>query len=134
MRFGRRRDDRPGIGDRRKRRRRRRLKIAIAAFAILIGAPVLFIGTQCTGSGTQAATGPSSPAPMPAREESLTFLTLPEWSIVYSTEEYARYLARAAPSGFPYFRSATQYWQQVNAVCDVTRAEYPFNAGYQVML
>jgi hypothetical protein len=121
--------------ERRRKWRRRLIKAVVIVGALLIVGPTLFIATQCTGSGSQTTnTIVPTPFPIPEREESLTFLTLPEWSIVYSTEEYARVLARAAPSEFPYFRSSLQYWSYVNAVCEVTTRHYPFNTGYQVML
>jgi hypothetical protein len=133
----RRRTPRPGDLPRRTRRRRwrRRLMsvVGLGAVAAIVG-PAAFIGVRCTGSGSQSAQGLVTPIPIPTREESLTFLTLPEWAIVYSTEEYARHLARRAPSQFAYFGSAMQYWRYVDGVCQVTRREYPFNTGYQVML
>jgi hypothetical protein len=108
--------------------------LAVVLLLVLIVAPALFIATQCSGDGVQAERALSAPVPIPTRDESLSLLTLPEWSIVYGTEEYARYVARAAPSGFPYFGSAAQYWYQVDAVCEVTRRDYPFNMEYQIML
>jgi hypothetical protein len=101
---------------------------------LLIVSPTLFIATQCSGGGAQRASELAAPVPLPKREESLTFLTLPEWSIVYAAEEYARFVSRAAPSQFPYVRSGLQYWSYVDAVCEVTSREYPFNMGYHVML
>jgi len=44
------------------------------------------------------------------RDESQTFLTLPEWYLVYSPAEYAHYLKEKPPSGFPYFGSIGQFW------------------------
>ena len=36
------------------------------------------------------------------RAEAFTFLTVPEWYIVYSTDEYAAFVRRQPPSAFPY--------------------------------
>jgi hypothetical protein len=102
--------------------------------AVAVIGPAAFIGARCSGSGTQSTPALVTPIPIPTRDESFTYLTLPEWSIVYSTDEYARHLSRGAPSQFAYFGSAMQYWRYVDAVCEVTRREYPFNTGYQVML
>lgn len=44
------------------------------------------------------------------RDESQTYLTLPEWYLVYSPAEYAQYLKDKPPSGFPYFGSIRQFW------------------------
>jgi hypothetical protein len=69
-----------------------------------------------------------------ARPEDLTYLTLPEWYIVYSTDEYAGFIAQNPPSQFPYFRAVGQYWQTYAAVCDVVRGKYPFNGEHQFAL
>ena len=40
------------------------------------------------------------------RSQSQTYLTLPEWYIVYSADELAGFLQTARPSGFPSFRAS----------------------------
>ena len=62
-----------------------------------------------------------------------TFLTFPEWYLVHSPDEYADYLGRHAPSGFPLFAHIGQFWQSYRAVSSAT-AEYPFNGGYHLMV
>jgi hypothetical protein len=117
-------------------RRRILWTIAIAAGVIVL-APALFIATQCYGNGTQSPVPPPRAAdqlPAFARSESFTYLTLPEWFIVYSADEYARFVERGRPSGFPYFRSIAQYWKYYGTVCGVTSREYAFEGGYQMML
>lgn len=69
-----------------------------------------------------------------ARPEDQTYLTLPEWYIVYSSDEYAAFIAHNPPSGFPYFRAIGQFWQSYYGVCGVTRDRYPFNSGYHLSL
>ena len=71
---------------------------------------------------------------MPARDESLTFLAVPERLVVAQTDEYARHLAQARPSTFPHFTAARDYWGAVNTACGVTTQEYAFNAGQQITL
>jgi FAD/FMN-containing dehydrogenase len=71
--------------------------------------------------------------PEALRDEGQTFLTLPEWYIVFSAEEYQRHLATQAPSAFPYFRSIGQFWTLYRKVIGRTRAEYPLNTEYHVM-
>ena len=126
-----------GVSDRRRGRRKRRglRKVLVLALAALVVGPAAFIGTQCYGNGTSAAAAAGPLADFPAaREESFTFLTLPEWFIVFSSEEYGRFIGREAPSAFPYLGSIGQYWRAYDAVCEVTRPNYPFQAGYHVML
>jgi hypothetical protein len=69
-----------------------------------------------------------------ARPEDLTYLTFPEWYIVYSTDEYAAFVAQNPPSQFPYFRAVGQYWQTYATICDVVRGKYPFNGEHQFAL
>lgn len=68
------------------------------------------------------------------RLEDQTYLTLPEWYIVYSADEYAAFVANNSPSHFPFFRAVGQYWRSYYNVCRVTRERYPFNSGYHLTL
>jgi hypothetical protein len=68
------------------------------------------------------------------RPESKTYLTLPEWYIVYSTEEYAVFLQDHRSGEFPYFKAVGQYWQSYVDVCRVIQGRYPFNGDSQFTL
>jgi hypothetical protein len=68
------------------------------------------------------------------RDGAQTFLTLPEWVLVYSPAEYAQSLHEAVPSHFPYFRSIAQFWGYYRDAWQATREKYPFNWGYHVMV
>ncbi len=68
------------------------------------------------------------------REEAQTFLTLPEWVLVYLPAEYAQSLRQAPPSRFPYFGSIGQFWGYYGDAWKATREDYPFNWGYHVMV
>ncbi len=83
------------------------------------------------GDGARAAL---AKRPGYARDEGQTYLTHPEWYIVYSSEEYAEYLRDRLPTDFPYVASIGQYWVHYREANTLTRREYPFNWGYQVML
>lgn len=63
-----------------------------------------------------------------------TYLTYPEWYIVYSSQEYADYLKSHLPSGFPYFASISQYWWGYGAVNQITKNGYPPDSGDHLML
>ncbi len=69
-----------------------------------------------------------------ARSEDQTYLTVPEWYIVFSAEEYAHSLKDKPPSQFPYFASTKQFWEVYGKVKDKTSAEYPYNMAYNVMI
>jgi hypothetical protein len=68
------------------------------------------------------------------RPDSKTYLTLPEWYLVYSTDEYANFIATDSSSDFPYFRAVGQYWQSYVDVCNEIRGRYPFNGDSQFTL
>jgi hypothetical protein len=63
-----------------------------------------------------------------------TFLTFPEWYLVYSPAEYATFVKDRNPSDFPFFGHVGQFWQSYRAVHNATKDDYPFNFGYHVMI
>ena len=63
-----------------------------------------------------------------------TFLTYPEWFLVFSPAEYAAHTRAHDPSTFPFFGHIGQFWQGYDAVWNATRGRYPFNGGYHVMI
>jgi hypothetical protein len=68
------------------------------------------------------------------RPESKTYLTLPEWYIVYSTDEYGAFLQNNRAGEFPHFKAVGQYWQSYAEVCREIRGRYPFNGDSQFTL
>jgi hypothetical protein len=64
-----------------------------------------------------------------------TYLTVPEWFLVFSPEEYARALAPAtrSPSAFPFTGHIGQFWQSYRDVA-AECAPLPANGGYHVMI
>jgi hypothetical protein len=69
------------------------------------------------------------------RGEEQTYLTFPEWWIVYSSDNYAKYIKDNPPSGFPYFGEIGQFWGSYGEVIALTTDDkYPFNTGYHVMI
>ena len=69
-----------------------------------------------------------------ARQEDKTYLTLPEWYIVYSTDEYAAFLADRRAGEFPHFKAVGQYWRSYLEACRVIAGRYPFNSDSQFTL
>lgn len=70
------------------------------------------------------------------RGEAQTFLTVPEWYLVFNPVEYADYLeAGRNPSAFPFFSSIDEYWTLYDRVTAIARAsKYPKNSEYLTML
>src|SRR5690349_15685597 len=69
-----------------------------------------------------------------ARPEGDTYLTYPEWYIVWSYQEKADYQEKHLPSGFPYMAAIKQYWRGYCCTYGLTRTSYPLNIGDHVML
>ncbi|WNM64239.1 hypothetical protein PQG83_19330 [Candidatus Nitrospira neomarina] len=69
-----------------------------------------------------------------ARSEDQTFLTLPEWYIVYSADEFGAFVQSHPPSDFPYFRSISQFWSLYGQILYEAWSTPSFNWGYHVMI
>ncbi|MGD9592029.1 MAG: hypothetical protein AB7V32_05880 [Candidatus Berkiella sp.] len=67
------------------------------------------------------------------RSEESTFLTFPEWYIVYSSQEYAQVLEKGLPSEFPYFSAIGQFWKGY-CYCNALAKTYPVNVDNHVMI
>jgi hypothetical protein len=67
------------------------------------------------------------------RPEESTFLTYPEWAIVYAAREYADFVADGRESGFPYWAYVGRFWKDYAMVVRAT-ADYPFNGQNHLML
>jgi hypothetical protein len=63
-----------------------------------------------------------------------TFLTFPEWFLVFSPAEYATFVKSHPPSEFPFFGHISQFWLSYRACLQNILGKYPFNLGYNVMI
>jgi FAD/FMN-containing dehydrogenase len=68
------------------------------------------------------------------RDEAQTYLTLPEWVLVYNPDEYAHFIKNRAPSAYPYFGSIGQFWGYYWDAYRATSEKYDFNWGYHLMV
>ena len=67
--------------------------------------------------------------------EDQTFLTVPEWYLVFNPNEYADFLASGNnPSDFPFWKSIDEYWTLYDRVNAESAGLYPENSEYQTML
>jgi hypothetical protein len=109
-------------------RKRWKLLLALTGTAVIGGcAPILYVETACRSAppGHEAAAPFRSalPGAEGRRDEARTWLTYPEWYIVYSAESYGRYLAAGtAPSGYGYARDVSGFWA---GLCAVNQASAP---------
>jgi hypothetical protein len=112
--------------------------LALGVGVVLVAIPpALFVGFKCYDpSAARARPKSTAPADLAgyARPEAFTYLTLPEWSLVYSADDYARFVERGSPTMFPYLGAVLQYWDYYASACGATRTAYPFEGGYHVML
>ncbi|PYR63533.1 MAG: hypothetical protein DMF91_03180 [Acidobacteria bacterium] len=125
------------------RRRLRRLLTASGLLVAVVVAPPLFIMIECAWKSPPERAVLADPPPVREAKRAIpkcgrvgpaTYLTLPEWFIVYNSEEYAATLAAGHPSAFPYFRSIAQYWSYYRQVCHTACSRYPFDSGDHLML
>lgn len=84
---------------------------------------------------TSAGAAPLATPPADRRPADQTYLTVPEWFLVFSPEEYARSLKppSRSPSAFPFAGHIGQFWQSYRDVASEC-APLPENAGYHVMI
>jgi len=122
---------------------RRILLLAAALFCVFV-AGVIYFTVHCKAASSQPKPPVSQAAEARkketagikdyARPEESTYLTYPEWYIVWSYQEKADFQEKRLPSGFSYFTAITQYWSGYCCVFGITRDRYAFNVGDHVML
>ena len=88
--------------------------IAVALVVVPIGS--IELGCPAVAVGTDASS--PSPTPLEARRpEARTWLTYPEWHIVYSAESLGRYLGKGGqPSGYDYGADVAGFWRSYCAI------------------
>ncbi len=69
------------------------------------------------------------------RDEEQTFLTIPEWYLVFNPVEYADYLEQNKnPSAFPFLASINEYWTLYDRAVALSKDNYPENSEYMTVL
>jgi len=63
-----------------------------------------------------------------------TFLTYPEWFLVFSPAEQADYFTIHTSTTFPYMKHISQMWGGYSIMYDQIKGNYPFNTGYHMMI
>lgn len=95
-------------------------------------AALLLVASSGAGPAANAPAEPITP-PEHRRATEQTFLTFPEWFLVFSPAEYAAFLPQFPPSRFPFLGHVRQFWQGYRAIYVPTR-DYPMNREYHVMI
>jgi hypothetical protein len=120
-----------------RRLMRRVVLLLVAWIGIVCLWSTAFVGVKCyssTPASRAPAVAPPENLPRYTRAEAFTYLTLPDWFIVYNADEYASFIASRPPSGFPHVGSIRQYWGLYGTACSATRRTHPFESGSHVML
>jgi hypothetical protein len=118
------------------RRWAKRIAGALAALVVILAAPVLWIEVGCTAAREP---GTVTRAPLVedrgyARRESDSYLSFPEWHIVYAYEDLAGVLRHGDPSGFAYGRQIGAFWTNLCGLTRVVTARGPVGTDTKIML
>jgi hypothetical protein len=107
---------------------RRLLKAITVLIVLAVALPLVYIEGTCRPTET-AASAAAPAAALPAIDEKgyrrkldNTFFTFPEWYIVYSFEDFGRFLDRSSESHFNYLGHILGFWR---SFCTINRALPP---------
>jgi hypothetical protein len=93
------------------------------------------LGWRVTASASANGAEHAVAAPVDRRGEEQTFLTFPEWFLVFSPAEYAEFVRTHSPDEFCFWGHIGQLWSSYGQVIHQTRArDEPANWGYHVMI
>jgi hypothetical protein len=114
----------------------RRGGLALAVLVAALAVPVVWIEGRCT-----ARRAPETPRaarlvdePGYARRVSDSYLSFPEWDIVYAYDDLAGVLAQGDESGFAYGRQIAGFWRSFCALNLAATAREPAGLDTRVML
>lgn len=102
------------------RRWARRIVIGVLLLAVALSVPVLWIENACTAPRDRLfrSRPPLVSEPGYARRESDSYLSFPEWHIVYAYEDLAGVLRTGDESQFAYGPQIAAFWR---SLCSLTR-------------
>lgn len=69
-----------------------------------------------------------------SRDEGNTYLTYPEWFLVFSPDEYAQFVKLNHPSKFPFLTHIKQFWKSYLTIFRHVNKKYKFNSEYHIMI
>ena len=104
---------------------RRILVTVVILIALVVLVPMAYIEGSCSPSASASAPSATASA-LPAideqgyrRKQANTFFTFPEWYIVYSFEDFGRFLDKSSESQFGYLSHILGFWR---SFCTINRA------------
>jgi len=111
------------------------LAVAMTAFYTTGRPDVEYIASSRALVGASVSAGDIQVPHSDRRGEDQTFLTIPEWYLVFSSAEYADVLKEGrSPATFPFAAHIGQFWSAYRAAWAQTRDRYAFNPGYHLMV
>ena len=113
-----------------------RLGLALAGLVALLAAPIVWIEAGCTASpqSGERRAAPLVDEPGYARRESDSYLSFPEWHIVYAYEDLAGVLRGGDESDFAYRTPIAGFWRSLCALNRVVTARGSTGLDTKVML
>jgi hypothetical protein len=114
----------------------RRLVVTLVLLALIVSAPIVWIEKGCAASPELSA---SPRAPLVSdrdypRRESDSYLSFPEWHIVYAYEDLAGVLQRGNESEFAYGRQIVDFWRSLCRLTGVVTERERVATDTKVML
>ena len=118
------------------RRWAKRLAVGLVLVVAIVSAPIVWIETACTAP---PAAGAAAPAPLVgdpgySRRESDSYLSFPEWHIVYAYEDLAGVLRRGDEGDFAYTAQIGGFWRSLCELHRVVTARGAVGRDTKVML
>jgi len=110
--------------------------LAVCVFCLDRGQP----STVAAGPGQvldkswMTNTGKPLAPPEQVRPGDQTFLTFPEWFLVFGPAEQADYFSHTTATTFPFLVHVDQLWDSYWIVYQQIRDTFPFNGGYHLMI
>ncbi len=109
---------------------------ALGVVILLLLVPVGYVEVACRGSA-DSAVPPYSPLltdPASQRREANTYLTYPEWHIVYAYDGLAETLKTGDEAAFDYLSSITGFWRSTCALMKVADGHGGADVGTRSMI
>jgi hypothetical protein len=96
--------------------------VALTIALLLLLMPVGYVELACRGTATPQTYQPLLSDPASQRREANTYLTYPEWHIVYAYDGLAAALKEGDEHAFDYAASVTRFWSSTCALMRVADA------------
>jgi hypothetical protein len=108
--------------------------IAIGIFALLMLMPVGYVELACRGTSGAESYQPLIADPAFQRREANTYLTYPEWHMVYAYDGLAEALKTGDEHAFDYLASVAGFWRSTCALMEVADAHGGADLNTRIMI